>query len=465
LLGTAGEFSCGWDRDVRRLEFFDLPKMDSRFVLTDEDGLRSVGFSPNGRRVAIRDSKGQWELRELPSGALVASLPAVTGNWIKWSPDGQWFIADDSDGQRQRWHIGDAETGRFLTAPAAPFYYSTFVPDGSGLVYADLNHKLHVWSFERGEDVDSITPAEKSTLDGDPPFVRPTGMKLRIGELAASRDGSIVAALCSYAPENYDGFIRSNFSYSIGWWDRRSGRWHEIVDRAVYDGPAQLRLSADGRYATRINMPRFVCSLAATGGARPDPPARELNLYDLASRPARCCNDSGFPEGGDVVLDPMGRYIVHRTNSYFSIYECANLTAVNQKPVEFCYGNSPIDSKGNWIGLSVLGKDWLSTWVPDWIKNRFGHIHHVYRVVSLDDGSTLRELPGRDYGTFTTDAQLWTTTVDPPYDVEGDHAIVLERWLPQPSKPGWLFLPPVICAALMAWSVCRKCAARKSALA
>jgi hypothetical protein len=455
LLGTAGELSCSSDgRDATRLEVFELPEGISRSVVTDETRLRCVLCAPGGRRLAIEDSGGHWQLRALPSGDLIATLPTETTGWGYWSPDGRRFLVEGGYHPNKQFTIIDAKTGTLVAMPPRGFTQCMFIPDGSGLVIKDKDQTLQVWSFDLLRIIDSITPEDESPDDGQSLFDRPKGKKFRLGEIASNRDGSTIAALCSYVDGEFHLGI-DTVKFSIGWWDRQSHRWHEVIDHPVYDGPGTLRFSADGRYVTRSNMRRYICGLAASAGARPDPPARELNLFDLASRPARCCNDFGFPEGGNIVFDPTARRIVHENDDNLCVFDSANLAPIlRQSPVVWS-DTVRCDRTGAWMSAKVSRRHWLPASVPEWIRERFDPAAHSYRVYSLGDGSRVCDLPGRDKLTFTSDGSLWTMTVSPTKTNDAEFDVVVERWSLHPSQPWWLATPPFAGACWLAWDVFR----------
>ncbi len=127
------------------------------------DQVWSVGFSPDGQRLAASGAKGLFVLWQLPTGQPVYEAPEAANSALPslaFSPDGRYIAT--ANRQRNTLNLWDARTGRPIARPflghdlsvnAVAFSHDSRFIAGSG---GDLNVRL--WDAESGEPVGAPIP-------------------------------------------------------------------------------------------------------------------------------------------------------------------------------------------------------------------------------------------------------------------------------------------------------------------
>jgi WD40 repeat protein/serine/threonine protein kinase len=144
------------EEDLRGFEWHYLHRLTDSALLTLEGhgGLvRSVVFSPDGKRLATGSEDGRVRVWDLASGRepLVLTGHATDVASIAFSPDGRQIASGSFDRTVRLW---DADTGQMLR----PFLGHsngltsvTFSPDGKRLASASHDATVKVWDMATGE--------------------------------------------------------------------------------------------------------------------------------------------------------------------------------------------------------------------------------------------------------------------------------------------------------------------------
>jgi WD40 repeat protein len=129
------------------LMFCDARTFEVVRTIELEHSACASAFSPDGRRLALADSRGAVALCDVESGAIVPCLPSVSDvrevgvQALAWSPDGERIATASEDGWVRIWHVGTREVlvelpGHDTTIPgtgARSLHGLVFAPDGREL--------------------------------------------------------------------------------------------------------------------------------------------------------------------------------------------------------------------------------------------------------------------------------------------------------------------------------------------
>ncbi|MEU1292023.1 helix-turn-helix domain-containing protein [Streptomyces sp. NPDC005840] len=155
-------------------------------VLTSDDVINGIAFSPDGRLLAI--GTGRLQLWTVATGRpLGKALPAPGGavTAVVFSPDGRTLAIAGTTGTVRLWNVADpthpVPVGPTLTGPASGYAQAiAFSPGGETLVTGNDDQTLRLWDVR-----DPAHPA---------PLPKLSGFKSYVFSVAFSPDGHILAA-------------------------------------------------------------------------------------------------------------------------------------------------------------------------------------------------------------------------------------------------------------------------------
>jgi WD40 repeat protein/tetratricopeptide (TPR) repeat protein len=119
---------------------------------TEQDGIESMSFSPDGQYLATAADDGTVRLWN-PSGQLIAGFNAHQGKVysVNFSPDGQRLATAGADGKARLWNLSGEKILQF-NAHQGNVYSVNFSPDGQRLATAGADGKARLWNLS-GEKI------------------------------------------------------------------------------------------------------------------------------------------------------------------------------------------------------------------------------------------------------------------------------------------------------------------------
>jgi WD40 repeat protein/class 3 adenylate cyclase/energy-coupling factor transporter ATP-binding protein EcfA2 len=145
----------------------------------------SLGFSPDGRVIALAALDGGTEIRNVRSGKLVKRLPAEgLSRSVAFSPDGSLLAVGQFDGDGQLYSTETwAPLGRRLEAHTQRITNVEFSRDGRTLATSSADGTALIWDVETQEPIGSPLSVEPDTFvsvalspDGSYMFAVSTGL-------------------------------------------------------------------------------------------------------------------------------------------------------------------------------------------------------------------------------------------------------------------------------------------------
>jgi WD40 repeat protein len=207
-------------------------------------GLTALALAPDGKQLASLNPAGAVELRALPTGEFLGTLPAANAaaTGLAYSPDGSRLAAVLADGRIGLWDPKAPDDPPRLLAghDSAPIERLLFAPDGASLATSGGDQRIIVWDEATGEPL--------QVLEGH--------AGAAILALAFSPDGRALAS------RGTDGRLKL--------WDLRSGEEARALE-GFGGGSDSLDFDATGRILAAVDGNGRVAWLDAAGDARNPP--------------------------------------------------------------------------------------------------------------------------------------------------------------------------------------------------
>ncbi|MEC4817199.1 MAG: NB-ARC domain-containing protein [Scytonema sp. PMC 1069.18] len=146
-----------WQADLRRrplqdVNFFRADLAKSVFAETFA-GICSLAFNPDGTLLAIGDSSGEIQLRQVSDGKQLLSLKQHT-NWVTsvvFSPDGYTLASASSDHTVKLWDVSTGQCFQTFYGHEHEVWSVAFSPDGDTLASGSNDRTVRLWCVSSGK--------------------------------------------------------------------------------------------------------------------------------------------------------------------------------------------------------------------------------------------------------------------------------------------------------------------------
>ena len=140
--------------DLRGWEWYYLNGLCIRQVMIwvgDSQGVSSVAWSPDGKRLASGSKFGFAKVWDADSGELERSLMHAGGIDVAWSPDGAFLATSSADKTIIIWDLAQRQLHRTLHGHRAMVNSVAWSPDGRRLASAGEDRTIRIWDTSSGE--------------------------------------------------------------------------------------------------------------------------------------------------------------------------------------------------------------------------------------------------------------------------------------------------------------------------
>jgi WD40 repeat protein len=376
-----------------------------------DDGVLTIAWSPDGRRLATGSSDRTVRIWDTNSGSELIVLRGH-GDWVRgvvWSPDGQRLATASSDRTVRIWDTGSGSELAVLHAHDAEIWGVVWSPDGRRLATASRDSTARIWDIK--------TNCELAVLRGHGDAVRgvawsPDGRRLATGSYDRTariwngHNGGELAVLHGHGRQvqgvawSPDGrrLATASIDRTARIWDTESGS--ELVVLHGHDAEVrEVAWSLDGRRLATASVDRTARIWDVIGG---------VELMALHGH-------NGWVRG--VAWSPDGHLLA---------------TASNDRTARIW------DTRGNSELAALYGHHgWVSAvvWSPGGRRLATASSDGTARVWDADDGSELAVLHGhndevRGLAWSPNGRQLATTSMDRTariWDAEGGSELAVLR--------------------------------------
>lgn len=133
------------------LTLWDVASGQVKIGLPDNDGFRNVAFSPDGKLLVCGGKGAEIRLSDPADGHLVRSLTDATGDFVGFSPDGKTLAVADADGTYSL-RLYDVATGESKVAfdgiDDGVITSVGYSPDGKTIASWGLGNVIQLWDVK-----------------------------------------------------------------------------------------------------------------------------------------------------------------------------------------------------------------------------------------------------------------------------------------------------------------------------
>ncbi len=234
--------------EAGEVRVFEVESGKMRFEFPERGGVRSVGFSPDGKLFASSNFVGEVKLRNVKTGKIRREFKEPAGgNRMTFSKDGK-LLATTSNGSVV--NVRDIESGKVVKSyegHTALAYWVDFSPDGKNLLSSSGDNTARIWDLKTAEVKHVLTHpatvlAAVYSPDGKKVATACFDRQLRLFETAS---GELLATLVghenpltavTFSPDG-SRVVSGDYVGTIRLWDAAA---HESLAAAAEDKTVKL---------------------------------------------------------------------------------------------------------------------------------------------------------------------------------------------------------------------------------
>jgi WD40 repeat protein len=198
------------------LKLWDIGTGDAKLTLTENQAVRWVAFSPDGKHLATAEHDGSAKLRDPATGAVRHVLlgHAAGLDCVVFSPDSKTLATTSWDRTLKVWDAGTGELLKTLAGHPDKVYTAAFSPNGKSLLSGSNDGTARLW--------DVASAASRMTLNTHESLVH---------NVAFAPDGKL--------------FATAGWDKAVRFWDASTGKCEKTLEHGA--GVLAIAFSPDGK--------------------------------------------------------------------------------------------------------------------------------------------------------------------------------------------------------------------------
>ncbi|HUW56230.1 MAG TPA: protein kinase [Planctomycetota bacterium] len=148
-------------KDMRGWEWYYLRRIHDQSILTlhgHQNLVRSVGFSPDGKRIVSGSDDSTVKIWEAETGREIRTLVGHQGDVfsVVFTPDGKRVVSGSRDKTVRAWDANTGEPVMVLKGHTDQVYAVAVSPDGKWIVSAGNDETLKLWDATTGQPLRTL---------------------------------------------------------------------------------------------------------------------------------------------------------------------------------------------------------------------------------------------------------------------------------------------------------------------